>query len=315
MKRQIAFLLALVLVLGLMAGCAKTTEETPAEDIHAAAPQGPSDLVVLRNTDDEMCNDYTVLAVADASNMVGADALARWLTSIDSLRLIDSFGVEKYGERVIFIQQDIPIYSGDIAPATKDTKVIQLATTAFFHDQGLLDVLLPAFEEACGYKVEVFAGTTDEVLAADADLLILHDEAKETEFVENGSARIVEGFETERISFVYNYFLLCGPSSDPAGVMESETVADALFAITEKKHPFVSRGDGSDIHLAELAHWPEALGITAEDTSFKNYDNWYTSADADMHTCLDMAMEKGAYVLTDKASFLLFQAEHAAAAE
>ena len=313
MKKYVAFLLALILAAGLMAGCAKTAEEEAVPE--TAVSHVPSDLVVLRNIDDDMRNDYTMLAAAGASNTAGADALAQWLTSIDSLRLIDSFGVETYGERVIFIQQDILIYSGDIAPATEDTKVINLATTAFFHDQGLLDVLLPAFEEACGYEVEVFTGTTDEVLAADADLLILHDEAKETEFVEKGSARIVEGFESERISFVYNHFLLCGPSEDPAKVMERETLADAFFAIMEGQYPFVSRGDGSAVHVEELQNWPEGLGITADKNTYKRYDNWYISANADMHTCLDAAAAKGAYVLTDKATFMLFRAEHAAPAE
>lgn len=310
MKRQIAFFLALVLVFGMMTGCSKTAEKA-----EPAVPQEPSELIVLRNTDDEMRNDYTMLAVSGSSNTAGTDALIQWLTSIDSLRLIDSFGVEEYGDRVIFIQQDIPIYSGDIAPATEDTKVIQLATTAFFRDQGLLDVLLPAFEEACGYEVEVFAGTTDEVLAADADLLILHDEAKETEFVENGFARVAEGFETERIPFVYNHFLLCGPSSDPAGVMTAETAADAFFSITAGEYPFISRGDGSSVHVEELLHWPEPLGITADSESFERYEAWYISAGADMRTCLDLARAKGAYILTDKATFLLFQAEHAVAAE
>lgn len=315
MKKQLALLLALVLLFGLLTGCGKTAEEAA----EAAAPQEPSDLIVLKNVDDAMRNDYTMLAVADSSNSAGADALAQWLTSIDSLRLIDSFGVEEYGDRLIYIQQDISVYSGDIAPATEDTKTIRLATTAFFQEQGLLDVLLPAFEEACGYEVEVSAGTAEDALAAaadgNADLLILHDEATETEFVESGSARIVEGFEAERISFVYNHFLLCGPSSDPAGIMETETAADAFFGIMEGQYPFVSRGDGSPIHMEELQNWPEGMGITADEDTYKRYEDWYLSANADMHTCLELASAKSAYVLTDKAAFLLFQAEHAVTAE
>ena len=119
--------------------------------------------------------------------------------------------------------------------------------------------------------------------------------------------RIVPGFEAERVSFIYNYFVLCGPSADPAGVKDADTVLDAFTAIAAGGHPFVSRGDGSGTHNKELQLWPADLGITKEAESVKDYA-WYNYANAGMGACLVMAEEMGAYILTDKATFLTFVA-------
>ena len=113
--------------------------------------------------------------------------------------------------------------------------------------------------------------------------------------MEEGFARTVDGFESERISFLYNYFVLCGPSADPAGVKDCASVLDAFAAIADGKYTFISRGDGSGTH-------------TKEPESFVNYTDWYTSANAGMGACLVMAEEMGAYILTDKATFLTFVA-------
>ena len=126
--------------------------------------------------------------------------------------------------------------------------------------------------------------------------------------MEEGFARVVDGFEAERISFLYNYFVLCGPSADPAGVAGCESVLDAFAAIADGKYTFVSRGDASGTHTKELSLWPEALGITADAASFVDYTDWYVSANAGMGACLVMAEEMGAYILTDKATFLTFVA-------
>ena len=93
-----------------------------------------------------------------------------------------------------------------------------------------------------------------------------------------------------------------------AGVKDADSVLDAFAAIADGEYTFISRGDGSGTHSKELSLWPEALGITKDPASFANYTKWYVSANAGMGACLVMAEEMGAYILTDKATFLTFVA-------
>ena len=220
------------------------------------------------------------------------------------------YGVAEYGEHLFYVKDDAPVYAGEVAPATEETKVIRLSTTTSVNDSGLLGYLLPVFEETYGYTVEVqSAGTGKAINAAkfgNADLILVHSKSQEEAFVEEGFARVVDGFEAERVSFIYNYFVLCGPSADPAGVAGCESVLDAFAAIADGKYTFVSRGDASGTHTKELSLWPEALGITKEAESFADYTDWYVSANTGMGACLVMAEEMGAYILTDKATFLTF---------
>ena len=160
--------------------------------------------------------------------------------------------------------------------------------------------------------MEVYsAGTGKSINNAkmgNADLILVHSKSQETAFIDAGFARVVPGFEAERTSFIYNYYVLCGPSADPAGVAVAASVKDAFAAIAEGKFTFVSRGDASGTHTKELSLWPEALGITKEAESFAAYTEWYVSANTGMGACLVMAEEMGAYILTDKATFLTFVA-------
>ena len=277
--------------------------------------------------DDNMLNTYSALAVnpeapfvdADGNavadvyvNTAGADALIQWLLSQEALDMAGAYGVAEYGEHLFYVKDDAPVYAGEIAAATEETKVIRLSTTTSVNDSGLLGNLLPAFEEKYGYSVEVFsAGTGKSINNAkmgNADLILVHSKKQEEAFIEAGFARVVEGFEAERVSFIYNYFVLCGPSADPAGVASAASVLDAFAAIAEGKYAFISRGDGSGTHTKELALWPEDLGIAKEAESFAAYTDWYTSANTGMGACLVMAEQMGAYILTDKATFLTFVA-------
>lgn len=247
-----------------------------------------------------------------AINTAGADALVQWLLTDEALDLAANYGYDDYGEYLFYREDNAPVYSGDIAKATDDTKTIRLSTTTSVNDSGLLDYLLPIFEDEYGYKVEVTSAGTGQAIAAaengNADLILVHSKSQEEEFVNAGYARVVDGFDTERISFLYNYFVLCGPSDDPAGVADAATVKDAFAAIAEGEYPFISRGDESGTHTKELSLWPADLGITADPASFADYTSWYTSANAGMGACLVMAEEKGAYILTDKATYLTFVA-------
>ena len=339
MKKRISLLLVAVMLLGLAAcGAAKPTETqapAPTAAPTAAPTEAPTetpteaalvvDTCILKEADDKMLNTYTLLAVnpdapftdADgnpvsdvAVNTAGADALIHWLLTREALDMAGDYGVAEYGEHLFYVKDDAPVYTGDIAPATEETKVIRLSTTTSVNDSGLLGYLLPVFESTYGYTVEVqSAGTGKAINAAkfgNADLILVHSKSQEEAFVEEGFARIVDGFTSERISFLYNYFLLCGPSADPAGVKDCASVLDAFAAIADGKYTFVSRGDASGTHTKELSLWPESLGITKEAESFANYTDWYVSANAGMGACLVMAEEMGAYILTDKATFLTF---------
>ena len=347
MKKTISMLLVLVMVLG-MAACstsqpaetqAPTVAPAPATTVAAAeaATEGSTevglvvDTCILKEADDKMLNTYTVIAVnpdapftdADgnavsdvAVNTAGADALIQWLLTQETLDLAGNFGFEQYGEYLFYVKDGASVYTGEIAPATEETKVIRLSTTTSVKDSGLLAYLLPIFESTYGYTVEVqSAGTGKAINAAkfgNADLILVHSKSQEEAFVEEGFARIVEGFEAERISFLYNFFVLCGPSADPAGVAKCETVLDAFAAIADGKYTFVSRGDASGTHTKELSLWPETLGITKEAASFAPYTEWYVSANTGMGACLVMAEQMGAYILTDKATFLTFLANDGA---
>ena len=341
MKKTLSFLLALVMALGL---CACGASNAPAATQAPAATEAPAaveteapaeepaaavDTKILYEADDSMLNTYTVIAVnpeapftdadgnavADvAVNTAGADALIHWLLSQTALDMAADFGMEDYGEHLFYVKDDAPVYDGEIAAATEETKTIRLSTTTSVKDSGLLDYLLPVFQSEYGYEVEVQSAGTGKAIAAakygNADLILVHSKSQETSFVEEGFARVVDGFEAERVSFIYNYFVLCGPSADPAGAAACATVKDAFAAIAEGKFTFISRGDGSGTHTKELSLWPEDLGITAEVESFADYTDWYVSANAGMGACLVMAEQMGGYILTDKATFLTFVANN-----
>ena len=194
--------------------------------------------------------------------------------------------------------------------------MIRMSTTTSVNDSGLLAYLLPLFEEAYGYTVEVTSAGTGRAIAnaesGNADLLLVHSKSQEEEFIAGGYSYVLPGFESERLTFMYNYFVLCGPSSDPAGAKDAASVRDAFAAIAEGKYPFVSRGDQSGTHTKEISLWPEDLGITVDAASVEAYSDWYTYSNAGMGVCLTMAEELGAYILSDKATFLTFQANNGA---
>ena len=321
MKKIVSALLALIMVLG-MAACGAAPAPAPTE-----APAPAVDTVILMEADKDMLNTYSVIAVnpeapfvdADGNavadvyvNTAGADALIQWLLSEEALTMAGEYGVAEYGEYLFYVKEDAPVYTGEIAPATEETKVIRLSTTTSVKDSGLWGILEPAFEDKYGYELDIAsAGTGKAIQAAkdgNADLILVHSEKQENAFVEAGFGRVVEGFEAERISFLYNYFVLCGPSADPAGVKTAASVKDAFAAIAEGKYAFISRGDNSGTLTKELALWPADLGITVEADSFAAYTEWYNSANTGMGACLVMAEQLGAYILTDKATFLTFLA-------
>jgi tungstate transport system substrate-binding protein len=180
------------------------------------------------------------------------------------------------------------------APAPfKDAKEIVLATTTSTQDSGLLDALLPVFEQESGIKVKVVAVGTGQAIKlgedGNADVLLVHARKSEDEFVE-------KGFGINAYDVMYNQFLIVGPADDPAGVKQAKTAKEAFGKIAQKKAAFISRGDDSGTDKKEKSIWQEA--------NIKPEGDWYLSSGQGMGETLQMADEKKAYTLTDEATFL-----------
>ena len=194
-----------------------------------------------------------------------------------------------------------------------ETTKIRISTTTSVNDSGLMDYLTPYFEaDNPNYKLEIAsAGTGAAINAAkygNADLILVHSASQENAFVAANYARKVDNFESERISFMYNYFVLIGPTADTANVSAAATVEDAFANIANGSHKFISRGDKSGTHTKEVALWNTELGITTNvETLPEAIESWYVSAGQGMGACLTMANEQSAYVLSDKATYLSYK--------
>ena len=179
------------------------------------------------------------------------------------------------------------------ADTGKIEPTLTLATTTSTFDSGLLDYLLPIFEKDTGTTVKVLSLGTGQAIATaqkgDADVLLVHDRAKEDAFVKNG-------FGVNRRDVMHNQFLIVGPAFDPAKIKGETSVVDAFKKIAANKGKFISRGDGSGTHSKELALW-KAAGVTPG-------SSWYVEAGQGMGDTLMMANEMNAYALTDEATYL-----------
>lgn len=178
-----------------------------------------------------------------------------------------------------------------------EDKELILATTTSTKDSGLLDEILPVFEEESGYEVSVVSVGSGEAMTmgenGEADVLLVHSPAAEKAFVEGGHAD-----EAGRKDVMYNDFVLIGPKEDPAGIGAS-SYNDAVAAFTtlyETQSPFISRSDESGTHKKELSLW-ESCGLTPE-------GDWYIQAGAGMGAVLEMANETLSYTLSDRATWL-----------
>jgi tungstate transport system substrate-binding protein len=169
-----------------------------------------------------------------------------------------------------------------------------LATTTSTQDSGLLDVLLPLFEERSGWQAKPIAVGSGQAMEmgrnGDADVLLVHSPAAEETFME-------EGFGAQRVLVMHNDFILVGPESDPAGVADTASAVDALTAIYDAGAPFISRGDDSGTHALELKLWGAAeLDPAGED--------WYQESGQGMGATIQIASQKDAYTIADRATYL-----------
>lgn len=176
---------------------------------------------------------------------------------------------------------------------------IVVASTTSTQDSGLFGHLLPIFTAKTGIEVKVVAQGTGQALdtgrRGDADVVFVHAKPAEEKFV-------AEGFAEARKPVMYNDFVLIGPKSDPAGIKGTNDIAAALKAIQEKGAPFVSRGDRSGTHQAELALW-KTSGIDLE----KAKGDWYREIGQGMGAALNTAAAMGAYVLSDRGTWIGFK--------
>jgi tungstate transport system substrate-binding protein len=175
---------------------------------------------------------------------------------------------------------------------------ITVASTTSTEQSGLFGHLLPAFKADSGIDVKVVALGTGQALdvgrRGDADVVFVHDKAAEEKFV-------AEGFGIQRIEVMYNDFILVGPKADPARAAGNDIVA-ALRQVAEAKVPFISRGDRSGTHAAELRYW-QLAGVDPA----AGRGAWYSEIGQGMGPALNTAAAANAYVLADRGTWLSFR--------
>jgi len=185
------------------------------------------------------------------------------------------------------------------APALAQDKSIVVASTTSTQDSGLFGHILPLFKAKTGIDVKVVSQGTGQALdtgrRGDADVVFVHARPQEEKFV-------ADGFGVKRYPVMYNDFILVGPKSDPAGAKGKDIVA-GLKAIKAKAAPFISRGDKSGTHVAELALWKLA-GI---DVAGADKGAWYREIGQGMGAALNTASAANAYVLADRGTWLSFK--------
>jgi tungstate transport system substrate-binding protein len=179
------------------------------------------------------------------------------------------------------------------AGCAREPGKLTLATTTSTQDSGLLEYLLPEFEEKYNVKVDVIAVGSGQALKlgedGNADVLLVHSPGSEKEFMDNGHG-------VRREDVMYNDFVIVGPEADPAGIQGMDSAAEALKKIAASGSSFISRGDESGTHAKEKKLW-EIAGLEPA-------SEWYISAGQGMGEVLTMADEAQAYTLSDRATYL-----------
>ena len=181
-------------------------------------------------------------------------------------------------------------------PRTGSDRDVILATTTSTQDSGLLDALIPLFEQQTGYQVKTVSVGTGAALAlgarGEADVVLVHAPASEVQWMQQGNG-------TERLLVMHNDFLIVGPEDDPAHIKGGALALDALKKIADAKAPFVSRGDNSGTQQLELSLWQKD-GIDPKGQP------WYIESGTGMGQTLTIADQRQAYTISDRATWLAF---------
>ena len=184
------------------------------------------------------------------------------------------------------------------SPAFAQEKSIVVSSTTSTEQSGLFGFILPIFKMKTGIEVKVVAVGTGQALdigrRGDADVVFVHDKPAEEKFV-------AEGFATKRIEVMYNDFVLIGPKSDPAKIAGGKDIKAAFQKIATAQAPFVSRGDKSGTHAAELRYWKDS-GVAVAPTL-----TWYKETGSGMGPALNTASAMNGYILADRATWLSFK--------
>ncbi len=187
--------------------------------------------------------------------------------------------------------------------ANAQDKSIVVASTTSTQDSGLFGHILPLFKAKSGIDVKIISQGTGQAIdtgrRGDADVVFVHAKAQEEKFV-------ADGFGVTRFDVMYNDFVLIGPKTDPAGIKGGKEILVALKVISTKASPFVSRGDKSGTHAAELVLWKSAaLDPAAAKPA------WYREIGQGMGAALNTSAAMGAYVLADRGTWLSFKNKEA----
>lgn len=196
---------------------------------------------------------------------------------------------------LMFISLVLSVFLNSAQPLFAGPARLKMATTTSTENSGLLDCLLPPFEEEFGIEVDVIAVGTGKALKlaenGDVDIVFVHSRKAEDEFVE-------KGFGVNRRNVMYNDFVIVGPPADPAGIGGCAAVT-ALEKIFATAFPFSSRGDDSGTHKKEMELWAK--------TGRKPEGKWYLETGSGMGATLQLADEKLAYTLVDRGTFIAYE--------
>ena len=184
------------------------------------------------------------------------------------------------------------------APAFSQEKSIVVSSTTSTEQSGLFGFMLPIFKMKTGIEVKVVAVGTGQALdigrRGDADVVFVHDKPAEEKFVS-------EGYSTKRYEVMYNDFVVVGPKSDPAKIAGGKDIKVAFQKIATAQAPFISRGDKSGTHAAELRYWKDT-GVSVAPSL-----TWYKETGSGMGPALNTASAMNGYILTDRATWLSFK--------
>ena len=189
-----------------------------------------------------------------------------------------------------------PVLGSGVADSADEFIVVQSTTST--QSSGLYEAVLPDFEQATGIDVRVVAVGTGQALAnaanCDGDVLLVHAKAAEEAFVRQGHG-------VSRSDLMYNDFVIVGPDDDPAGIAGADDAVQAMKTIAFGETPFASRGDDSGTHKAEMSLWAKAGVDPTTDSG-----GWYRETGSGMGATLNVATGMGAYVLTDRATWISY---------